>query len=291
VGLLSSSIFSVRAAAGVAAIVVAGCSVQSESYTADADADSTHALVEVERAASLDGAQSAQAIASFVRVPLAVDAESAMALVGLGFEPPPVDQCAAREREISSIPDAPVEFLEAGDVSIAAGGSLAVLAPRALPSVTDLISGVVYTSRDQDVEPFPTNVLYRVSASGGHSVAGLTLSGRAPASLEAVTLGGQMLTHGMRITPYQQLDLTWAVGDPADLLYAELTSPGGSTYGCTFRDDVGAGTIPSRAADGLGAARLTLHRIRRADLGSVGSLARAELRFDLVLSASVVLAE
>jgi hypothetical protein len=265
-----------------------GCSVGEVGESTDADTGSTHALVTIERSEALGETPSAGAIAGFAQLPAAVDAESVLKLVGLDLELPSVNHCTRQVRDevAPTAPSAPVEFLEAGDVAISAADSRTILAPRALPTVADVISGVVYTTRDQHADSLPMGEEYLVRVSGGPVVAAFHVTAEAPAPIVGVTLGGVPLTEMSTISADGPIDLTWSVGQSDDLLYVELaTLDGESSVGCTFRDDIGAGTIPQGLFEGRGEARLAMRRIR-AQLFNSG-VENGELRFDFEFAVPV----
>jgi hypothetical protein len=272
------------------------CSANPEAYTADADSGSTHALISVERSTTVGELEAprAAALAGFVRVPPIVDAKSVMNLVGLGLELPAAGQCARATRgPDGTTPLAPlgrVEFLEAGDVTLNAGGSATVLAPRAFPTVTDLVSGVVYTTRDRSAEPLPAGERYALRTEGTLAIPPLSVSERAPAALEGVTIGGLPLAEVSSIVATRPIDLTWNVGEAGDVVYVELSSgDGAASTVCTFRDEAGAGTVPPLSQDAVGAGTVELHRARSREFAGVG-INRGELRFDFEIVTRVTFA-
>jgi hypothetical protein len=279
-----------RSVAAVSALLGAlACSASPEPYTADADSGSTHALISVERSTTIGELEAprATALAGFVRVPPIVDPKSVMNLVGLGLELPAAGQCARATRRhdatTSLAPLGRVEFLEAGDVTLNAGGSATVLAPRAFPTVTDLVSGVVYTTRDRSAEPLPAGERYALRTEGTLSVPSLAVSERAPAALDGATIGGVPLAEVSSIPTTRPIDLTWNVGEAGDLVYVELSAGDGAVSTvCAFRDEAGAGTVPPLSHDTIGAGTLELHRARSREFAGAG-INRGELRFDFEL--------
>ena len=142
------------------------CSAEVEDYGSDAAVGSTHALITVERSQTVGTSQTASAVAlaGFVRVPAEVDARLATQLLGLELELPEIDGCQSVDRSEASGPLAgmgQVEFLDAGDVSLSAREASTDLAPRAFPTVTDSISGVMYTTRGRAAGPVPRAVSQR----------------------------------------------------------------------------------------------------------------------------------
>jgi hypothetical protein len=213
-----------------------------------------------------------------------------MKLVGLGAELPALGQCVSGDRGRDQAPAAPlahVELLEAGDVALSTAWATTHLAPRAFPTVTDFISGIVYTTRDRAAEPLPPGVTYDVRTTGGLHVPPLTLRVEAPPALEAVTVSGTPLPELSSVATAEPLDLTWAVGAAGDIVYAELSSADGApTVVCAFRDELGTGTVPASAFIGSGEGRVSFHRLRSHSF-RVAAIDRGELRFDYELGKAV----
>jgi hypothetical protein len=269
---------------------VLGCSAEIEQFSTDAESGSTHALVSVERSTSIDGATTrADAFAGFVRVPADVESRPLFELLGLVSALPQPGQC----RERSANPNATlstighVELLEAGEVVVGVGDSETSLAPHAFPSVTDAISGVLYTTRDRSSTGLPAGARYVVRTSGGAGISGIAVGGDAPNELDAVQVNGRPLAEVTEVSTGRPIDLTWGPGTGNDLLYVELSSNEGkvSTI-CTFRDDAGAGSVAGAAFNGAGSGRLSLHRVRTAAFTSPG-VDVGEVTFDFELAADV----
>jgi hypothetical protein len=275
----------------VSALALGACSAQVDDYQSDASVGSTHALIAVERtgSATAPAAASAGALAGFLRVPSGVDPRLATQLIGLELDLPPVDTCrASNDRSASSslAGMGHVEFLEAGSVSVSAADSSTDLAPRAFPTVTDFISGVMYTTRERAAEPLPPAVPYTIRASGGFEIPPLAVHANAPDALAGVTIRGVPLAEVKTILPGEPVDLTWNVGRPGDLVWLELSTPDNVSAVCTFRDEAGVGTVPASAFTGTGNGYLSVHRTRSTDFSAQG-LDRGVLRFDFELTANV----
>jgi hypothetical protein len=276
-----------------AAALGAACSVAPVEYSAEADAgSSTHALITVERSSVLNSAEAprAAAFAGFVRTPPEVDANAMLRLAGFGLDLPAVGQCAEPNRERGSrMPLSPlgrVEFLDAGDVTLRTSSTNALLATRALPAVTDLIAGVVYTTRDRAAEPLPPATNYTLSASGG-LLRAFNVNAQAPAQFSSVNVGSTPLAELGRVPVHQGIALNWSPGSSRDVVYVELTSQDGSaTLRCTFRDDAGSGNVPGSAFVGTGPGEISLHRVHSEPFAS-GSVDAGEVRFDFEQSANV----
>jgi hypothetical protein len=290
---LAKARFAPTAAYSLIAGVTAACSVAPVDYSAEADAgSSTHALITVERSAVLNSTEAprAAAFAGFVRTPPEVDANAMLRLAGFGLDLPAVGQCAGPNHERSSSTPlnsiGRVDFLDAGDVTLRTSATNALLATRALPAVTDLIAGVVYTTRDRAAEPLPAATTYTLSASGG-LLRAFNVNANAPAQLSSVSVGGIALPELASVAVHSPIALSWSPGSSRDVVYVEFTTQDGSaTTRCTFRDDAGSGSVPASAFAGTGLGELSLHRVHSEPFAS-GSVDAGEVRFDFEQSANV----
>jgi hypothetical protein len=271
----------------------AACSVAPVDYGSEADAgSSTHALITVERSVVLNSVETprAAAFAGFVRTPPEVDASAMLRLAGFGLDLPAVGQCAEPNHErVSSMPLSPlgrVEFLDAGDVTLRTSSTNALLATRALPAVTDLIAGVVYTTRDRAADPLPAATTYTLAASGG-LLRAFSVNANAPAQLGGVKVGSTPLAELTNLAVNSAIALNWEPGLGRDFVYVELsTQDGSATTRCTFRDDAGNGRVPAGAFVGTGLGEVSLHRVHSEPFAS-GSVDAGEVRFDFEQSANV----
>jgi hypothetical protein len=266
-----------------------GCSVEAVDSPTEAASGSTHALVTVARhaAAAAPGEERADAFAGFLRTAVEVDSESALRAAGLTLDLPAPGQCRKNVHApgAAETPDRRIELLDAGEVTLAAGGSVTTLAPRAFPTITDFISGVVYTTRDRASSPLPAASGYTVATTGSGSLDPISAEGPAPALLSGVTLAGVPLAEVAQLHAGEDLSVTWEPGAAGDRVYLELDGETVSTL-CAFRDDAGLGSVPFALLPASGSAAFSLHRLRESSFRDVG-LSRGALRFDFELSASV----
>jgi len=266
------------------------CSVEVEQGREATEAGSTRAVITVTRsapAASPDEAR-ADAFAGFVRTPADADAKTSLALTGLGLDLPAVGECRKGARNDTSAPASALtrlELLDAGEVTLAAGGSVTTLAPRAFPTITDSISGVVYTTRDRAAAPLPAASSYTVATTGGSSLVALSGEAQAPALLKSVALAGEPLASVEVLGAHRELDVRWAAGSAGDRVYIELDE-GSESHLCTFADEAGHGVVPAALVPGPSTAPVTVHRVREAAFGDP-AVTRGSVRFDFELSTSV----
>lgn len=273
--------------------LLAACSGSTEPYTSDADLGSTHALVTIERrdSASNEGNVQTGAFASFVRTPPDVDPSMVARITGLVTDLPEVGECAlSGSGRDSSVPLSPmrrIELLPAGEVTLESPDGRVELAPRAFPGVTDLVAGVVYTTRDRAAALPPASV-YAVSVEGSPTLPPLAVSAEAPLPLVGVTVGGLPLTEGVSLDA-AGAELTWVPGSSRDLVYVAVARADATRHSlCTFRDEVGRGTLPSAMLPSAGPAAISVHRLRSISLaGATSAVDAGELRFDFERSAPV----
>jgi hypothetical protein len=266
------------------------CSAQVDEDHATTDAGSTRAVITVTRSAQAAAPEDARAdaFAGFLRTPANADPKTSLAVAGLGLDLPAAGECrkGARGETSAAAPALTrLELLDAGEVTLAAGGSVTTLAPRAFPTITDSIAGVVYTTRDRAAAPLPAASTYTVATTGGSSLAALSGEVQAPALLKSVDLAGEPLSTAEALAAHKDLDVTWAAGSAGDHVYVELEASGDSHL-CTFLDEAGHGVIPATLVPGPGSATVTVHRVREA-LFADQAVARGSVRFDFELSASV----
>jgi len=269
-------------------VVSMACSVEVGAEHAPSNTGTTRAVIAVTRSApaSAPDAARADAFAGFLRTPAGSDAKSALALAGLRVDLPANGECrkgALREGAASGLTAA--ELLDAGEVTVSAGGTVTTLAPRAFPSITDTISGVVYTTRDRAAAPLPAATTYTVSATGGSSLEALAGFGQAPALLTGVELAGEPFGSVESVVPGHDLALIWAPGSAGDRVYVELDGDSEPMF-CSFADESGRGTVPASVVPQQGSGTLSVHRLRESAFSDAG-LAQGALRFDFELSASV----
>ncbi len=274
------------------ALPALGCSVTATDYSSDADTGSTHGLITVERSQTENSSEPARAtaFAGFVRTPPEVDANSVMHMAGFGLDLPAVGQCAEPNKDRdASVPLSPlgrVEFLDAGEVTLRTASTSAALATRAFPAVTDLIAGVVYTTRDRSAEPLPAATNYSLSTSGG-VLRPFNVNVSAPTLLTAIKVDNTALAELASVSMHTPLALTWNRGSTGDFVYVEFALQDGSvTTRCTFRDDAGTGTVAAGTFAGLGSGELSLHRVHSETFTS-GGVDAGEVRFDFEQSANV----
>jgi len=289
--------FDTLLSAGTTALFAAAVSACSGNVvsTSDASTATTQALLSVERTATTtDVPTSARAHASayFLRLQSGADRMLAARLVGATDVLPVAGQCETTavlaDRGIPLASIGPVDLVDVGEVAVEASQIRATLAARAFPDVVDLVSGVVYTTRDFMADPLPGQGAYTFRVSGSAALPAMALSGQAPGPLEHLYVGGYALRSDPIVLPREDLAITWQPPTGADLVYVELASSEDGPLErvrCTFPNE-GRAIIEGAVIPKAVAQTIAIHVIHREDVAAPG-LDRGEIRFDLATSGAL----
>ncbi|HEX5101196.1 MAG TPA: hypothetical protein VFV94_16910, partial [Polyangiaceae bacterium] len=234
----------------LAGLALAGCTVEPLPE-GESTESVTHAVVVVERSAEADAPEAvkAEAFAGFLSLPRELEPGRVLPIAELALDLPTAGACKKVEpdrRPVSTDELSRAELLDAGEVTLVAGGVVTTLAPRAFPSAADAISGVVYTTRDRAAEPLPAATRYTVATSGSGSLDPISAELPAPAALSGVTLLGNPFGEVGTVPADGEVELRWDAGAAGDVVYVSVETDGGSTL-CAFRDDAGRGALPKTA--------------------------------------------
>jgi hypothetical protein len=279
---------------GRAALLVVALSACSGNVvsTSDASTSTLQALLRVERTATVSDSPSSvrsQASAYFLRSQAGADRWMAARLVGAVEMLPAMGQCQSvtllgdQGMPLASL--GPVDLVDVGEVGLEASPTRATLAARAFPDVVDMVSGVVYTTRDQVADPLPGQGAYTFHVSGSSALPPMTLEARAPGPLESLNVGGYALRSDPITLSREDLTVTWQAPAGGDLVYIELASTEDGPLErvrCTFPNE-GRAVISATALPKAAAQSIAVHLIRREEFSAPG-LDRGEVRFDLATS-------
>ncbi len=293
---MSGALSSIRFAGATISVAALASACSGNVVTAsDASTTSTQALLSVERSATAGDAPSAlraHASAYFLRLQAGADRTLAARLVGAADVLPAVGQCqpapilSDQGMPLASL--GPIDLVDVGEVSLEAAQTRATLAARAFPDVIDLVSGVVYTTRDLMADPLPGAGAYTFHVSGSAAVPPMALTGQAPAPLEHLYVGGYALRGESLSLPREDLALTWEPSQGADFVYVELASAEDGPLErvrCTFTNE-GRAVIPAASLPRASAQTVAIHLVHHQDVVAAG-LDRGEVRFDLATTGSV----
>lgn len=260
-----------------AALGCAGTISGPEGGDAEATTTTT-AVVAVERTADSSEGSRAEASARFIRVTAASSAADALRTVGAALDLPSRGACAA----IASLGAPPaaqvpvVELVDVGAVSVVADGVETRLAPRQLPDVTDVVSGVVYArATDPALLPVGSRYVFRI---GGQP--GLEVTATAPGDPGEIRVAGEE-TPGLLVASGAVVDLSWVADTNDDVVYVDVRPNG---VRCTL-DGAGHGAVSTMFLDDAGT--LVLHRLHREPLRARG-IDAGEIRFDFARALAYV---
>ena len=284
--------------------VLAGCS--NVVTTSEAPAGSTLAFVTFERYEPASAAPSQPAAlpeggaatgtgtrmyasAYFIRLQAGADEKLAARLVGAGLTLPEAGHCdVSPSLQDEGIPLAslgPVDLVDVGEINVQAGEARATLAPRAFPDLVDLVSGVVYTTRESATASLPERGAYRVEVAGSLTFLPATLTATAPGPVSGFSVDGVKPENGSLSVAPGDVTLAWdpAAGEAslADVVYVELAplnDPSARHTRCTFAD-TGHGVLSGESLPTWADWSLRVHRVHREPLVAA-AIDGGEIRFD-----------
>lgn len=284
-----------HALASAALLFAVGCSANvmpgGAEPAPDAEATpATLAVVVVERTGAATEPARAEAVARFVRVRGGAVDDDALRMVGAAVDLPALGTCAAleslgrgaaREARRSASATRPVELLDVGAVTLEANGLATALAPRRLPDVSDLVSGVVY-ARAAEADALPARARYELRIGGlAGDPAPSAVAASAPAEPADVRLAGQDPRLGPAVLPPSgAVELTWEPGTGDELVYVDVSGAPPSTgkVRCSFQDS-GRATLSASVLAPFDDGSVAVHRVRREAL-RVRGVDAGEIRFD-----------
>ena len=241
----------------------------------------TSAVVVVERTTDATDGPRAETSARFVRVTAPSSTTDALRAIGAALELPARGQCAALASlagGAASLSGAGtgaqvpfVELVDVGTVSLEAAGVETRLAPRQLPDVTDVVSGVVY-ARATDPALLPTSARYVLHVAGGNGLDGFDVAALAPGDPADVHVTGED-TPGTLVAGGSSVELTWPAAASDDVVYVDVRP---NDVRCVL-DAGGRGTVSTLFLDDVGT--LVVHRLHREPLRARG-IDSGEVRFD-----------
>jgi hypothetical protein len=272
--------------AAVTGVTAVACSGPAIEPSLETEPTRTYVVASVERHSQSDQlrGEDFSVLLSVLKVPQFINGDRLLRLMGLRSDLPPVGTCEVIDFSNRASPSLSslerVELLDVGDVDVLSGTHSTRLARQAFPTVTDFISGVVYTSRDKSADSVPPDAGLSLRAKGNAKLRGFALELAAPPRIEQVTLDATPLPLVVRLTASAPFELKWQKGTPGDLIWLEFgTNSGRKVVSCAFDDAQGQATVPAAMTDETGEARLTLHRLRRDSMHLTG-FDQAEARMD-----------
>jgi hypothetical protein len=224
-----------------ACAAIVGCtSSGNEDAGAEGPGAASLAMLRLERFQQDDAPGRLVANAKIARF-TGLDGSSVLKL--LGVEPREGEGCTVSSRldGFPLAPEARLELLSIGEISLRTGERVQTLSPRLFPDLASTASGWFYASGaelaavDGGVEPDD----YALSASGEQGIGHFEISLSAPDAVDALQFDGKPPTALARDADVQ---VSWAPEDMRDQLELEIYA-GSTVLSCTARDD-GQLTLP-----------------------------------------------
>lgn len=256
--------------------------VSGSDVAGDADRATTSAVIVVERTSDSSGGAHAEASARFVRIASSSSSDEALRAIGATIDLPARGTCAPLASHAgSAAPEGPTPFVELLDVGLVslepAAGVETRLAPRQLPDVTDIVSGVVY-ARATDPGALPADSRYILHIGGGSSLPAFDATVLAPAAPSDIRVTGE--DGGSAIVAADDfVHLVWSGSPSSDSIYVDVQPAG---IRCVLQEDGNEGdrvhgSLPGSLLSNSGS--LVVHRLHREALHATG-LDSGEVRFD-----------
>lgn len=276
--------------AAARAAMVAACSAQAGDVATTNEPLRTHLVATVEHQASVG--QSApdelSVFLSVLKIPQSINSDRVLRLMSLRSDLPALGNCEVIDLANRASPSLSrverIEFVDIGDVTIASGRRSLRLSRQAFPTVTDFISGVVYTSRDKHTDLLPLDGGMSISARGAPNVRPFSVEVRDVPRLERVQIDGIPLGQVLRLSVDNAFELQWSRGTAGDVIWLEYAANSGrKVVSCAFDDALGNARVPGALTNELGDARLTLHRLHRENV-TLSGFDQADIQFDARLT-------
>lgn len=294
--MLVRTILRVLGAGAVACTAAIGaCSGPAVEPSIQNEPSHTHVVATVERQATAGQSTNDElsVLLSALRMPQTLNSNRLLRLMGLLTDLPPLGSCEVVDLANRASPSLSsverIELLDVGDVSVVSAKRNLRLARQAFPTVTDFISGVVYTTRDRHADLLPIDDGISIVARGASRLKPFTLEIRNLPRLEHVQLDGIPLAQVTRVSLDNPLEVEWTRGSAEDIVWLEYAANNGrKVVSCAFPDIAGNAKVPGGLSLELGEARLTIHRLRSESV-SVPGFDQADIRFDSRLVQAVTL--
>jgi hypothetical protein len=185
----------------------------------------------------------------------------------------------------------PIDLVDVGAVTIDAEHARAVLAERAFPDVVDLVSGVLYTSRDWSTDALPSSGHYWLQASGSPALPALSAEADAPGAPADLQLAGLPVTDQELALPRDNLSISWqppALADASNVVYVDLWSDGAASTDrvrCAF-GDTGSAQIDTSALPTGERQSIAVHRVHQESFVTPSGVV-GKIRFDLATTGAL----
>ncbi|MGC4070324.1 MAG: hypothetical protein QM784_37810 [Polyangiaceae bacterium] len=212
---------------------VAACSASNGDPVNFQESMRTHAVLWVDqRITSPDTGDKTESVETSVtfgalRVPPTVNSNRLLELMGLGLELPPVGTCELSDMRSHSVPALSsferAELLDIGDLGLRIPAGPIKLTRQAFPTVTDFISGVLYTTRERLADS-PVGHEIRLFSTGSSNVMAFDVAVESAEFPRGISLDSTPVSEISRVSTLANLDLRWDPGRSGDRIWVEITA-------------------------------------------------------------------
>jgi hypothetical protein len=185
------------------------------------------------------------------------------------------DEALLDDALATSPPDAAVQMLDAGELLIHVSGQTIRVAPRYVPEILPFVSGVVYETEAQALDPLEGDDSF-IAAFGGQQIGRFLAPAEVPATPRILSLNGAAPEARPRIERDSDLAVTWtADAAPRGAVALVIAAETGPALRCLAADS-GRFVIPrdamARGFESIRSGPLTLavERTRRTPFSTPG---------------------
>ncbi len=281
--LFPSSSFSALSIGAFGMLALVGCTTNvgatGEPASSEVNAAAT-GIVVVEGASANEGSRS-EAVARFVRTRVGAVDDDALRMAGATVDFPAVGACES----LAGLHGAPgaraIALLDVGGVMLMAGDAMTTLQARQVPDVADLVSGVVYSARADELPSRGAYVL-RIDGSADLDVPAFVVSATSPGEPANVRVGrddGRGAAVAIAAGAHGTIDVTWEAGAGDDAIYIDVAAATAAPVTRCLFDDSGRAALPVSALGAIEDGTLAVHRLHREAFHARG-VEPGEVRFD-----------
>jgi len=262
-------------------LALVGCTTNVSPSAEAADAEVTAAatgIVVVEGSNANEGSRS-EAVARFVRARAGVVDDDALRMVGATVDFPAVGSCESLATLHSASAARSIALLDVGGVTLMAGDAVTTLQARQVPDVADLVSGVVYSARADEL-PSKSAYVLRIDGSADLDVPAFVVSAMSPGEPLDVRVAGDDGRGGaVAASAVGTVDVTWEAGEGDDAIYIDVGAASAAPATRCLFDDSGHAALPASAFGTIEDGTLAVHRLHREAFHARG-VEPGEVRFD-----------
>jgi hypothetical protein len=211
--------------------------------------------------------------------------DDALRMVGASVDFPALGACESLATLRAGASASTLALVDVGAVTLSAGEAMKPLQARQLPDVADLVSGVVYSARAEEL-PTRSQYMLRIDGSPDQQVPAFVVSATSPGEPEGLRVAGDDGRSGaVTVAAAGPVELTWEAGSAEDVVYVDLGASGAAPATRCLFDDVGRAVLPTTAFGALDDGTIAVHRLHREYFQTRG-VAPGEVRFDFARTVS-----